>query len=125
MTIDVEKYTASLYSRINEAAVLKRATIEGGDWQPQPKMCHHNVTIWCEQNSSFTPARGWLYFDFPGLNYVRFVAHSAVIEPNGDIRDITPSNATQDYPFILGDLSEEEYASLVESIEGGELHYYE
>ena len=120
--IDIEKYAASLYSRINEAKILKRAVIEGGNWQPEANMCHHNVTIWCEHNPGFAPARGWLYFDLPGLNYVKFVAHSAVIEPSGDIRDITPSNATQDYPFLLANLSEEEYASLVETIQGGELH---
>ena len=38
MAIDIEEYTASLYSRIGEVAVLKGATIDGGDWEPQ-KTC--------------------------------------------------------------------------------------
>jgi hypothetical protein len=120
---DIEKYAATLYSKINEAVILKRAVIEGGNWQPEPNKCHHNVTIWCEYNAEFKPARGWLYFDLPGLSHVKFVAHSAVITPSGEIRDITPSNASRDYPFILSGLSEDEYALLVETIERGEIHY--
>ena len=119
---DIEKYAATLYSRISEAVILKRAIIEGGDWQPEPNKCHHNVTIWCKYNPAFKPARGWLYFELNGLNFVKFVAHSAVITSKGEIRDITPSNASRDYPFILSGLSEDEYAVLVETIERGELH---
>lgn len=120
--LDIDKYGETLYARINEAVILKRAKIKGGDWQPQPNECHHNVTIWCEHNLGFKPARGWLYFDLPGSNFVKFVAHSVVIGPNGEIRDFTPSNASQDYPFITSGLSEDEYASLVEASGNGEIH---
>lgn len=121
--LDIEKYAETLYSRISEAVILKRAVIEGGDWQPQLNTCHHNVTLWCNHNTDFKPTRGWLYFDLPGLSFVKFVAHSAVINPDGEIHDITPSNASRDYPFISSGLSEDEYASIVEASDNGEIHY--
>ena len=121
--LDIDRYAETLYARIDEAVTLQRAEIEGGDWQPEPNMCHQNVTTWCELKPDFKIARGWLYFDLPGLNYVKFVAHSAVIDPSGELCDLTPSNASQDYPFILSRLSEDEYASLVETIENGEINY--
>jgi hypothetical protein len=84
--------------------------------------CHHNVSMWCQHEPDFEPVRGWLYFDLPGLNYVKFVAHSAVRTPEGELFDITPSRAFQDYLFIEGGLSEEEYAHLVETQGVGEIH---
>lgn len=53
------------------------------------------------------------------------VAHSAVKAPDGALYDITPTNASQDYPFIESKLSEEEYAELVETRGYGEINYSE
>ena len=121
--INVNEYAKSLYTKISEALLLKRAAIENGDWEPQPNMCHHNVSTWCELKSDYSPVRGWLYFDLPGLNYVKFVSHSAVKSPEGELYDVSPSNASQDYPFIDGGLTEEEYTELVETRGYGEIHY--
>lgn len=96
--------------------------IENGDWEPQPNFCHHNVSIWCQLRPEYIPVSGWLYFDLPGLNFVKFVAHSAVKAPDGELYDITPSE-TKDYPFIESELSEEEYAELVESKGFGEIDF--
>lgn len=122
--IDVNEYAKALYSRVGGAVTLKRAKIEGGDWEPQPNMCHHNVSMWCQLRTDYKAVRGWLYFDLPGLDYVKFVAHSAVRTPDGELFDITPSNASQDYPFIESGLSEEEYAKLVETRGHGEIHFF-
>jgi hypothetical protein len=121
--INIIEYAEALHSRASEAILLKRAVIENGDWEPQANMCHHNVSMWCEQKTDYSPVRGWLYFDMPGLNYVRFVAHSAVRAPDGELYDITPSNAQQDYPFIESGLSEDEYAELVEDRGYGEIQH--
>lgn len=115
MPIDVNEYAHLLYTRVEAAVMLQPAVIEGGDWQPQPNQCHENVTIWCLHNITHEPVRGWLYFSLPGTLHVRFVAHSAVRTPEGQLFDITPSNAGQDYPFITGELTEDEYAELVET----------
>jgi len=120
--IDVNEYAKILYSRVDTAVMLKRAAIEGGDWEPQPNMCHHNVSTWCRHMSEYKAVRGWLYFDLPGLNYVKFLAHSAVQTPDGELLDITPSDASRDYPFIKSGLSEEKYAELVEIRGFGEIH---
>lgn len=110
-------------SKSEEAVILRRAEIIGGNWEPQANDCHRNVSTWCEHNEQYEPIRGWLYFDLPGANCVKFVAHSAVLTPEKELRDITPSNASQDYPFIPGNLPEEEYVSLVDSIENGEINF--
>ena len=120
--IDFNEYAMTLYSQVDAAVILKRATIEGGDWEPQPNMCHHNVSIWCQHKPEFKVVRGWLYFDLLGLNYVKFVAHSAVRNPDGELFDITPASASQDYPFIESGLSEEKYAEFVETRGFGEIH---
>jgi hypothetical protein len=121
--LDVDEYAKTLCSRLGEAVTLKRAVIEGGHWEPQPNMCHHNVSIWCQHRTDHKPVRRWLYFDLPGLSHVVFVAPSAVRTPEGELFDITPSNASQDYPFVNSDLSEDEYAELVETRGYGEIHY--
>ncbi len=124
MKARLEKYAKKLLSRIadGEAAILKRAYISGGDWQPKVRMCHHNVTTWCNHKSEYTPVRGWLYFDLSELNCIRFVAHSAVLTPQGELYDITPKNASQDYPFLSSNLSDEEFEELVELTDGGEIN---
>ena len=79
-------------------------------------MCHHNATELWRHDNSYTPIRGWLYFDLPGLDYVKFVSHSAVKMPDGKLVDITPKQNTifQDYPFLEGHLDEEDYENLVD-----------
>lgn len=120
---DIENYAESLYLRVDEAAVLKQAVIEEERWKPQLNMCHHNVTNLCLLANEYTPVRGWLYFDLPGLDYVKFVAHSAVKTPEGDVFDITPAIASQGYPFLVSNLSEDEYAYIVEDCGHGEINY--
>jgi hypothetical protein len=123
--IDIKEYAKRLFTKAGEAMPLKRAVIEGGDWKPQPNMCHHNVSIWCQNNPDYKSVRGWLYFDLAGLNFVKFVAHSAVKSSDGELYDITPSNASKDYPFVDSELTEEEYADLVENKGCGEICYFD
>ena len=122
--IDINTYARSLYARVSDARVLKRVEIDVGDWEVQENMCHHNVSELHLLDDRYTPVRGWLYFDFPGLPCVKFVSHSAVKTPDGEIVDITPKPivATQDYPFLEGDLSEEDYQHLVEECGYGEIN---
>jgi len=121
--IELNLYAESLFLRLDKAVLLKRAVISGGDWEPQEKMCHHNVSFWCDSDEKYKPVRGWLYFDLPDLEYVKFVAHSAVLTPENEIFDITPSSASQDYPFLPSGLSDEEFEKIAMSTEKGELNY--
>jgi len=96
---DVATYARSLYARIQEARKLRRVEIDAGDWKAQPNMCHHNTSALYLHDNRYTPVRGWLYFDLPGLDYVKFVSHSAVSTPDGEVVDITPSacSVSQEY----------------------------
>lgn len=108
--------------RIGEAVVVEKIDVSVGDWTPQRNMCHHNVTHFCEHNRTYVPVRGWLYFDLPGLGFAKFLSHSVVRAPNGSLYDITPWEATQHYPFLAAELSELEYADLVDEHGVGQLH---
>lgn len=89
----------------------------------KPKMCHHNVSELHLFDNSYKPVRGWLYFDLPGLDFVKFVSHSVIKTPNGKLIDITPTDTPREYPFIEGNLSEDEYAYLVKELGWGEINY--
>ena len=52
--IDVGEYAAPLYRRVKEATLLKRIAIDGADWKPEPNMCHHHVSKWCEKNKDLS-----------------------------------------------------------------------
>lgn len=120
--VDIETYARSLYARVHEARILTRVEINSGSWKAQPNMCHHNASALYLHDHKYAPVRGWLYFDLPGLGYVKFVSHSAVMTPEGEIVDITPSGAMQNYPFLEGNLSEEDYQHLVEDCGYGEIN---
>ena len=108
------EYTAALRERLSEGVDVPPATVSIGDWTPQPNQCHDNVTTWCENNSDYQVVRGWLYMDMAGqFNYEVFLAHSVVRDKEGQLWDITPKQALQEYPFIGAAESEEEYATLV------------
>lgn len=106
--VDLNVYGMKLYARHSEGTLLKCAIATFGEWQPQPNMCHENVTTWCDYDPSYRPVRGWLYMSEIGT----FLAHSVVRIPNGELRDITPMNASQ-YPFIIAEESEAEYEDLI------------
>jgi hypothetical protein len=106
----LKEYAEELKARLDEAVYLKRAEVNIEKWEPEYNKCHHNVTIWCCNNPTYKPVRGWLFFS--ALNLLK--SHSAVLTPDGELCDITPSMASAEYPFLPGNLSEEEYSSLVE-----------
>lgn len=105
---DLAAYAMKLYTRRNEGMFLKFADVSIGKWKPLPKLCHENVATWCDNDPSYQPVRGWLYMCDIGT----FLAHSVVRIPNGELRDITPMNASQ-YPFIIAEESEAEYEDLI------------
>jgi hypothetical protein len=115
-------YGDSLMQRAPEAAIVAKIEVTVGDWRPVRNLCHHNATYFCDNNQEYTPVRGWLYFELPGLEVAKFLSHSVVRASDGTLYDITPWEATQDYGFLAADLSEAEYANLVEEQNHGHLH---
>jgi hypothetical protein len=113
---ELKLYAKRLYDRREQAVMLKWANVSVETWRPIPNECHGNVSEVCANDDRYSPARGWLYFDFGGtLPSVKFVAHSALRDIDGVLYDITPACTTQQYPFLLAEESEAEYASLIES----------
>jgi len=109
------KIAARLYERIDEAEIPKWADASIGEWTPKENQCHENVSTICEHTQNHTPVRGWLYFDLEGARpYVWFNAHSLVRDETGIIYDITPSKASQQYPFIVAEENEQEYGKIIE-----------
>ncbi|MCP4618570.1 MAG: hypothetical protein GY844_19315 [Bradyrhizobium sp.] len=81
--------------------------------------CHRNVDAFVAANESYRVARGWLFFDFRmaalfGMSpFLRFSAHSLVEDKNGQRFDITPSRASQQYPFIEHPFGDEDFTDLI------------
>ncbi len=121
---EIKEYILELYNRSADALVCGRAEIVGGAWQPLARNCHDNVNLWCDSNEGYEPVRGWLYFDLVGtMDRVMFVQHSVVRTPEGDLVDITPSNAGQDYPFIPATEIDDEFFAKEEFTENGNLYH--
>ena len=113
--LDLREYAEKLYLRIGEAVILRRMEIEIGSWRPLENECHSNVAIVHHHSPSYCPVHGWLYFDFDHqLDRAQFLAHSALRSPSGELWDITPSRASQEYPFLSALESEKEYFALID-----------
>lgn len=109
------QYAAKLFARLGEAVMLQRVEVNLDGWRPKENECHRNASEIHLRNPSYTPVRGWLYFDFGGLlDRVQILAHSAVRTPDGELCDVTPSHTSRFYPFIPAEESEEGFAALVE-----------
>ena len=114
---DLAVYAARLYARRAEGIIVRPATVQIGDWTPDEHECHGNVTPFCEVSFNHSPVRGWLYFDFGGLlPFVRFNTNSVVMDEHSMLLDITPTRASERYPFIRAEESEREYAELFEAL---------
>lgn len=109
-------YINNLKHNISKCIDLRYAEVSLGDWQPSPKKCHDNVSIWCQHNPEYKSIRGWLYFDLIG----RFVAHSVVKAPDGYFYDITPTDnlVMGTYPFIPTQEPFKEFMAIVKASNG-------
>jgi hypothetical protein len=115
---ELQALATSLYARRAEAIVAPFTERSIGNWKPSEGQCHRNVDWWVLNNPKSKAVRGWLVFDFHKtsmglLRLVRFTAHSLIEDEDGTLHDITPSKASQRYPFIKHEGSEEEFISLV------------
>jgi hypothetical protein len=106
----------SLLQRLNEATVINHRTVRIGDWTPERRHCHENVTIWIESNPQQKPIRGFLCFTFDGLlGFVQFQPHTVVEVEDGTLIDITPNDASQEYPFLRHTGTADEFEVIAET----------
>jgi hypothetical protein len=87
------------------------------DWRPSEKYCHANVDVWVMRSPQYKAVRGWVIFDQSNNPLIprprfHFAAHSVIETPDAKLLDITPSLASQPYPFIRHPNSIEEFDEL-------------
>jgi hypothetical protein len=60
------------------------------DWEPTLGKCHDNVDVWLERHPDHRAVRGWIWFS-AGVpeNRRRYASHSAVINSDGELLDVT------------------------------------
>jgi hypothetical protein len=98
---DLNQLAAELYERRHQSVFVPGAIAYIGDWTPAENQCHDNVDFWVKHNPTHGPVHGFLYFSFAGaMPYVWFNAHCIVRTEDDQLIDITPSKASQRYPFI-------------------------
>jgi len=82
---------------------------EGGpDWLPLAHHCHANVKIWVKHSPAHKRVKGFVIFG-PIAGVCRVMAHSLVEIDDGTLVDITPHGASQPYPFVRHNGSDEEF----------------
>lgn len=111
-------YAASLYARLHERQWVTREIIKLDGWQPLKNQCHANTIILETYGQGFTAVHGWLYLDYDGkADFVRFVAHSVVMNQQGRLLDVTPAaDETTQFPFITSGLSSVDYEATLDAL---------
>jgi hypothetical protein len=116
--VDLTALVNSLYARRHEGVVVpfEPQTITSG--QPQEHDCHSNTDRYVRDHPDHKSVRGWMIFDYNKTTQgwwpvCRFMAHSVVEAPDGRLFDITPSQASQRYPFIRHSGPDSEFEAIV------------
>lgn len=105
----------SVVRRLDDAVILRRKIAHIGEWTPVKHRCHDNVAYWVARRHHHKHVYGFIYMDLrPHSNCIRLTAHSAVETEDGTLCDITPHDASADYPFIRHLGTDEEFAAFGE-----------
>jgi hypothetical protein len=112
---EVRQILLALYARRHEGVRLRRATASIGEWKPQEHYCFQNVEAWARFNPHHKRVDGFVIFDYTvwGLGFVRFTPHCVIENEEGELVDITPHQASDDYPFIRHTGTQEQFQALL------------
>jgi hypothetical protein len=99
MTPEIRSYFVSLCARAdnNEAVVVPFVRVRDRDWEPKSTLCHPNADHWAGLKQGRRAVRGWIVDGSDGMGGHLFKAHS-VVEEDGKLFDITPSDRFPDDP---------------------------
>jgi hypothetical protein len=86
-----------------------RGSAGESDWLPLPHRCHDNVAAWVSQSPQHKAARGYIIFPPNPLYGGVLVQAHTVVEMEEGLIDITPSGASQPYPFVRHVGTDEEF----------------
>jgi hypothetical protein len=115
MADDLQSRAIDIIGRRSEAETFVFRTVgmksmdDSPDWHPLPHHCHDNVRAWVSRSPQHKHVFGYLLFG-PLLGVWIVQAHSLVQFEDGSLNDITPSGASQTYPFVRHVGTEEEFA---------------
>ena len=113
MQVDMDaiaRLAALVVKRLHQFVILRRKVVHIGGWIPTINRCHDNVAIWVAKNPQHKHVHGFIYMDLrPNETCIRLMAHSAVETEDGTLCDITPHEASPDYPFIRHLGTDEEF----------------
>ena len=115
---DVQEYLNELYLRLNQASLVPKRNVELDGRRPTQGNCHDNVGKYCKSASGHKHIYGWLIADFSELGDIWFIFHSVAQGPDGELFDITPTDAEFEYPFLDSNLSDEAYLGLIHTHNG-------
>jgi hypothetical protein len=106
----IARLTISVVKRLHQSVILRRKVVHIGEWTPTVNRCHDNVAVWVAKKQRHKHVRGFIYMDLrPMAQRARLLAHSAVETEDGTLCDITPHEASIDYPFIRHLGTDEEF----------------
>jgi hypothetical protein len=106
----ISRLAVSVVKRMHQSVTLCRRVVHIGEWTPTVNRCHDNVAIWVAKRPQHKHARGFVYMDLrPNAQCIRLMAHSAVETEDGTLWDITPHEASVNYPFIRHLGTDEEF----------------
>jgi len=107
------KYGHCLLSKIEEAQFLPFLDVLINGEMAKKKDCHRNAMCFSEENKSFRLVHGWLIIDpRPKFNSIKFIAHSVVMNTDGNLIDITPSDASDSYLFLPAFIDDKKFECL-------------
>jgi hypothetical protein len=115
--MDLLQLAKAIVARRSEATIARDYRVGIGEWRPRPKFCHDNVHVWVSRSPQHKHVKGYLLFDFRALGFWRVQAHSLVELEDGTLADITPHGASQQYPFVRHNGSDEEFAEMADAIQ--------
>lgn len=97
----LDDFAAELYERRRHAVPVPFQSLDVSDWKPEPNDCHANVNRLCDLALGYQAVRGWLIYDLTTLRRCRFIAHSVVRGPSGNLIDVTPGRLAGEQRFLV------------------------
>lgn len=116
--VNLAELAHELYARRHTAVTVPYIANSFSVGLPAEHECHNNCDRYALDNPGFKTVRGWLVFDYNKTTegwwpICRFTAHSVLEADDGTLIDITPSQASQRYPFLRHDGPEGQFEAIV------------
>lgn len=104
-----------LYARRQTGIVVPYKMVDANH---QEFACHYNADAWARDNPGCKVVHGWIVFDHERTSFglvplVNFNPHSIIETDDGERYDVTPSRASQRYPFLDHEGDAEQFMRIV------------